>query len=190
MVSDPIDKAEVLRIYAKRAKLYDLAHHLQTLWADGDHRRLVVEAARLVDDNVTLDVGCGTGLLSIGAASKIRVAGLDQSFEMLSAASSNVNRFHCRGRVGLVCGDACRMPFADSQFDVVMSVYGLGAIQELPSAFEEMWRVSKPRARLSLLEMTSPPGDSWLIRRAVHKKLVEPWVRHFWASRDIPCVFR
>jgi len=89
-----------------------------------------------------LDVGCGTGNYSIKLAEKgFKVVGIDKSPEMLKIARQKVER---RGySIELIQGDALRLPFANKEFDAVISVATLEFVSAPLIAVEEMFRVAR-----------------------------------------------
>lgn len=101
-----------------------------------------------------LDDGCGNGLLfDHFAKSRLaveRLYGVDLSMKMLAFAKK---RFAAIGAPGaLVRGDACRLPFAPSSFDVV---YARSLLHHLPNpqaGTAEAARVLKPGGLLVALD--------------------------------------
>jgi len=90
----------------------------------------------------TLDLGCGTGRHSLWlAAGGARVTALDFSAGMLAEA---------RAKPGADAIDFCAhdlhtpLPFADAQFDLVVSGLVLEHLRELGGFFREARRVLKP----------------------------------------------
>jgi demethylmenaquinone methyltransferase/2-methoxy-6-polyprenyl-1,4-benzoquinol methylase len=103
--------------------------------------------------DVVLDLGCGTGDLSVALRRHgVRVVGLDASAGMLSAARARGMR-----GVDLVRGSAFRLPFRDSAFGAVASAFVLRNLDDLPAAFAELARVTRPGGRVSLVDITEPP---------------------------------
>ena len=89
-----------------------------------------------------LDVGCGTGILldSIGqTSSPRRLAGVDPSSGFLAVAAERLS-----GRAELSVGDAQDLPFADGEFDAVVSGLVLNFVANPVLAVGEMRRVSGP----------------------------------------------
>ncbi|HEY5961700.1 MAG TPA: bifunctional 2-polyprenyl-6-hydroxyphenol methylase/3-demethylubiquinol 3-O-methyltransferase UbiG [Polyangiaceae bacterium] len=85
-----------------------------------------------------LDIGCGGGFLSndLGRNGFV-VTGVD-----MSESALNVARAHDEnGCVRYVCGDACRLPFADSTFDVVCMMDFLEHVESPSRVIEEASRV-------------------------------------------------
>jgi arsenite methyltransferase len=50
----------------------------------------------------------------------------------------------------LVPGDASAMPFADNQFDLLVSNLGVNNFADPPAVLKECWRVARPAARLAI----------------------------------------
>jgi SAM-dependent methyltransferase len=98
------------------------------------------------DDRI-LDVAGGTGALgrhlARGAASCVV---LDLVPEMLAAAPR-------RRDVLYVLGDATAMPFADAQFDLVVTRFAVHHLDDPLTAFREMARVGVPGARVVVVDM-------------------------------------
>jgi ubiquinone/menaquinone biosynthesis C-methylase UbiE len=103
-----------------------------------------------------LDVGCGRGLMMIGAAGRLttgNVTGIDLwQAEDLSgnrpeATLENARRAGVLDRVDVRTGDMCRMPFPDAEFDVVLSraaIHNLYDAARRRTAIGEICRVLKP----------------------------------------------
>jgi SAM-dependent methyltransferase len=101
-----------------------------------------------------LDVACGTGVVAITAALRgAKVSGLDLTPELLERARENA-------KVGGVDidwreGDAEQLPFADGEFDVVLSQFGHMFAPRPDVAIAEMLRVLKPGGTIAF--STWPP---------------------------------
>ena len=103
-----------------------------------------------------LDIGCGTGRLAARLARQhpaASVVGCDFSAGMLEHAAE---RLHEPPRVGLVRGDATRLPFADGAFDAAVSTEAFHWFPDQDAALAELRRVLRPDGRL-LLALVSPP---------------------------------
>ncbi len=95
-----------------------------------------------------LDLGCGNGktseaLLDIGA----EVTGIDFSQPAVDSCISRFGDSAC-----FVCGDVCRLPFDDNEFDAVFAFHVLEHLTEpeLKIAVSEIGRVLRPGGRLCL----------------------------------------
>jgi SAM-dependent methyltransferase len=86
-----------------------------------------------------LEVGCGTGIFAENVPGYL---GLDYSLESLFAAG-----FEPFARL---CGDARRLPLADSSVECVFSFNTLEHVPDVDLAFEEIDRVLKPGGTLVL----------------------------------------
>lgn len=101
-----------------------------------------------------LDVGCGTGVVSITAARKgAQVSGIDLTPELVEQArqSSPIAGLTIDWKIG----DAEALPYGDASFDVVLSQFAHMFAPRPEVAIKEMLRVLKPGGRLAFA--TWPP---------------------------------
>jgi SAM-dependent methyltransferase len=112
-----------------------------------------------------LDVGCGHGLMLIGAAKRLRdgkATGIDlwqkedQAGNSREATMLNVRLENVADRVELVDGDARKLPFSENAFDVVVSSWALHNIYDRAqrdAAVREIVRVLKPGGRVVIVDI-------------------------------------
>jgi ubiquinone/menaquinone biosynthesis C-methylase UbiE len=96
-----------------------------------------------------LDVGCGTGALSETVGKRCapqRLVGIDPSAGFLELARQQLVRYGAELRQG----DAQALPFADAEFDRVVSGLVLNFVPDQPRAAAEMARVARPHGELAL----------------------------------------
>jgi len=104
--------------------------------------KLISEFVHLNQEDLLLDVGCGTGLSS--SLFNCRKVGLDESLDMLqNAEDTDLMR---------VCGKAEHLPFLDNAFDCVISLTAVHNFTNQLKAIKEMKRVSKRLVILSILK--------------------------------------
>jgi arsenite methyltransferase len=116
-------------------------------------------------DESVLDVGCGRGLLLIGAAKRLKTGkatGVDiwQS-EVLTgnrpdAALSNAKIEGVASRIKIETADARKLPFGASSFDIVISsraIHHIPSAQERAKALREIARVLKPGGRVAIFDV-------------------------------------
>ena len=116
-------------------------------------------------DERLLDVGCGRGLLLVGAAKRLPEGcatgldvwrGADQSGNTPARARSNARAAGVRERIDLATGDARAMPYPAAAFDIVTSSW---AIHNLPTresrqqAVRECLRVLRPGGWLAIADI-------------------------------------
>ncbi len=179
-------KNNIQRTYRFWATIYDLAHHLQTLWRDSNYRLMVAKAVNLQAGDKVLDISTGTGLTGLAELleeRKIYVIGIDITYAMLQKAQANINSIGLTQNFVLINGDIEQLPYADNSFDVILSTYGIGGIDNRDAAFKEIVRVAKPNARIAAIEMCTPPESEGL-KRNIHNYFVHPWIKLFWSFRD------
>lgn len=144
------------------APYYDLAVNITTLGRARRLRKLTVDQALIKSGDVVLDVGCGTGdvtLLAKTRAKDGKVYGIDPAPEMINVARKKAAR---RGldidfRVGVIES----LPFPDASIDVVTSSLMMHHLPEdlKVRGLAEIYRVLKPGGRLLIADFMRPTGS-------------------------------
>ena len=116
-------------------------------------------------DEQVLDVGCGHGLMLIGAAKQLTTGhalGIDiwqqedQASNSSRATLENALREGVADRVELRDSDARALPFLDESFDVIVSSFAIHNIYDpvgRGKAIKEIHRVLKPGGQLALADI-------------------------------------
>jgi demethylmenaquinone methyltransferase / 2-methoxy-6-polyprenyl-1,4-benzoquinol methylase len=162
--SSPEDHARRVReMFAKISPRYDLLNHLLSANVDLRWRRRVVRKLKplLTKDARVLDVGCGTGDLSIELFERTaaQVTGIDFCRPMLTLARAKAPR------LAFIEGDALRLPFADASFEGLTIGFALRNLASVEDGLGELLRVLKPNGVVAILEFSQPVGG--LFRRLV-----------------------
>jgi ubiquinone/menaquinone biosynthesis C-methylase UbiE len=114
--------------------------------------RQVIAAGRVQDGQRVLDVGCGFGgtLADLDAHfSDVDLYGLNIDARQLDYARRRIAP-RVGNRVTFVAGNACRLPFADALFDVVLCVEAVFHFPGRDQFLAEARRVLRPGGRLVL----------------------------------------
>ena len=112
-----------------------------------------------------LDLGTGTALIPIEICRRTadcHVLAVDLAAHMLELARVNVAAAGLADRVQLEKIDAKALPFADGQFDVVMSNSIIHHIPEPMHSLREAVRVTKPGGLLFFRDLLRPDDDATL----------------------------
>lgn len=116
-------------------------------------------------DEQVIDVGCGHGLMLLGAAKRLEsghAVGVDiwsqadQKDNSAEATMENARREGVAERVELKSADARELPFPESSFDVIVSSFAIHNIYDAAgreAAVREMARVLKPGGQLVLADI-------------------------------------
>jgi len=144
------------------APYYDLAVNITTLGQARRLRRMTVEQALIKPGDSVLDVGCGTGEVTLLAKTRAKdgkVYGIDPVPEMIAVARNKAARkgLEIDFRVGVIES----LPFTDASIDVVTSSL---MMHHLPDDLKvhglaEIYRVLRPGGHLLIADFRRPTGS-------------------------------
>ena len=151
-------------------------------------RERLLDQLALRGDEKILDIGCGRGVMAIGAAKRLKTGKVtaidtwnpaDLSGNSAEAAKENAKAEGVADRVRFEPGDPCKLVYPANQFDVVVSMTALHRLaddHEREQALREMLRVLKPGGRLLIFD-TAETGYYAEVLRAGGAQDVQlsPW---------------
>jgi ubiquinone/menaquinone biosynthesis C-methylase UbiE len=152
---------QLIEAYDRAAPTYDVAAFSH--WAPFGER--LVQLANLAPGERVLDAGCGAGAVLLPAA---RAVGPGGEAVGIDAAPGMVERSRAAlEEAGLTNGraevmDAAALDFADGSFDVVLSGFGLPAIEDADAALSEWMRVLAPARRIAVSAWENLVDRRWL----------------------------
>ena len=140
---------------------YDSYMRTVTLGRERALREMTVNLAQVKPGDCVLEVGCGTGTLTLAAKRQAgpsgKVFGIDIIPGMIElcqrkAAQANAD-------VTFQLGSMDDIPFPANQFDVVMASFMIFHMSEVVrrKGIIEIYRVLKPQGRLLVLDLALPP---------------------------------
>lgn len=130
----------------------------------------ILDGLGLRGDERVLDMGCGRGMVLVQVAQRLRTGkavGLDlwrtqdQSGNCEDVTRENARAAGVSDRVELATGDMTAMPFADGEFDVVVSslaVHNIPDAEGRRKAIMEAARVVRPGGRLVVADFRHAPA--------------------------------
>ncbi|MDD3268508.1 MAG: class I SAM-dependent methyltransferase [Syntrophomonadaceae bacterium] len=112
------------------------------------YSEIIERTARLLDpEDRVLEVACGTGIISLGLAERIKnIEGIDFAPEMVAIAQKKAERAGVKVR--FMVQDACNLQYDPDSFDAVIIANTLHIMPEPEKALAEIKRVLKPDGRL------------------------------------------
>ncbi len=142
-----------------------LAMLASSLWGKFRVRDKLLETIPWRGDERVLDVGCGHGLMLIGAAKRLttgRAIGIDiwqhedQANNNPDDTRANAELEGVTDRVEVRDGDARNIPFEDASFDVILSslvIHNIYDRAERQKALSEILRVTKPGGHIGIIDI-------------------------------------
>ncbi len=157
------------------ARWYDPCTALLTFGRDRKMREMTLDLAGVLPGDRVLDIGCGTGALTLPAKERAgatgEVAGIDASLPMIDVARRKAQKRGLDVDFRLAAAEA--LPYPDGHFDLVLSSLMLHHLPDdvKRQAFAEVRRVLKPGGRFLAVDLE--PGQSLhgplsLLRRHAH----------------------
>jgi arsenite methyltransferase len=118
----------------------------------GRTRDTVLDNARLAPGDRVLDVGAGTGLLSLGALDRIGENGFVYAVDPSPDALDELRAHVGRPGVHYLVGEAAALPLPDDFADAALTRSVLIYVDDLEEAAQELHRVLRSGGRLSVYE--------------------------------------
>ena len=143
-----------------KASQYDFHTRLTGLGVNQTNSKMIVQMASIKPGDTVLDVGCGSGSLTLTAKQYTgrsgSVNGIDASPEMIEVARKKAKQMGMDVMFDVALIE--KLPFGDSTFDVVISRL---VMHHLPDdlklqAFAEILRVLRPRGTIFLTDFQAP----------------------------------
>jgi ubiquinone/menaquinone biosynthesis C-methylase UbiE len=152
---------------------YDAYMRKMTFGREQILRQKTVELAMIKPGDTVLEIGCGTGSLTLAAKRQAgpsgQVVGIDVipgmvEYSRQKAAQANVD-------VTFQLGSINGLPFPDTSFDVVMCSFMIFHISEdtRRKGIAEIYRVLKPQGRLLVVDLAMPAQP---LQRAIAKRII------------------
>ncbi|TMD61354.1 MAG: class I SAM-dependent methyltransferase [Chloroflexi bacterium] len=138
----------------------------------------ILDQLRLRGDERVLDLGCGRGAVLLLAAQRVPRGGAvgidlwktaDQSGNSEDATLRNAALEGVRDRIELRTADMRALPFADGEFDVVLSSLAIHNITDAAgrlTAIDEAVRVLGPDGRIAIADIAATDAYAERLRRA------------------------
>jgi ubiquinone/menaquinone biosynthesis C-methylase UbiE len=147
-------KRSVERFFGRHAKDYSKSQS----HAQGSDLAALITALRPKNTDVALDVATGTGFTAVSLAKLVKhIVAIDVTYEMLEQARRLAQSQDLKN-VKFEIGDALKMRYADSSFDLVTTRRATHHFEDVPRFLKESRRVLKPAGRLGVVDMSPPKG--------------------------------
>jgi len=197
MASPDIVKQHVAAHWGRRAAHFDedFGHSIHTAAERAAWDRVLSLAVGGRPALAALDVGCGTGFLSLELAARGHaVTGIDFAPEMLALATEKAAG--AGAAIRFEHADAENLPFPAASFDLVITRHVLWTLPHPEAAIDEWKRVLRPGGRLAVIDGQSliSPGEeqSYSARRSAEYAPISDRLPFLMgkSQQDIEALFR
>lgn len=115
-------------------------------------RDRVLDGAQIAPGDHVVDLGAGTGLLSLAALLQVGPDGTVTAVDQSGPALREIRPARGGGTLRALIADAAKLPLAASSVDAVVTRSLLIYMEDLPGTLKEAARVLRPGGRLSVFE--------------------------------------
>ncbi|MGB8643638.1 MAG: class I SAM-dependent methyltransferase [Anaerolineae bacterium] len=164
---------------AQMAGSYDAYMQRMTGGREPILRELTVNLAQIEPGNQVLEVGCGTGTLSLAASQRVgptgKVYGIDMIPQMIELSQKKAAQ--AGAEITFQLGSIDAIPFPANQFDAVLCSFMIFHMSEgvRHKGIQEIQRVLKPRGCLLVVDLTPPANP---IQRALANTFFGGFMQH------------
>jgi len=143
-LSDRLDGASIVAVYARWAPVYDRIFGVIT------RKAILATMERLnrLPPSRILENGVGTGISLPHYDKRHAIVGVDLSPDMLERARARVGADNLDNVESLEVMDALDLRFGDGSFDVAVAMFVMTVVPDSDRALAEMIRVVKPGGRI------------------------------------------
>jgi demethylmenaquinone methyltransferase/2-methoxy-6-polyprenyl-1,4-benzoquinol methylase len=167
------------------AGFYDRTNKILSLGLDGYWRRVAVRTLDPQPGQVYLDVGCGTGDVSLAIAERShasRVIGIDPSEGMMRIGIEKIARKGLQENISMLQGDVLNLQFPDQTFDGAIAAFCIRNVVDRKRALSEIHRVIRPGGLFVILELIEPDGPVMKPLFRLYSKVVMPIITGLMSS--------
>jgi ubiquinone/menaquinone biosynthesis C-methylase UbiE len=131
--------------------------------------RIAQNIVQKIDKGILIDIGSGTGFLSIQIAKKapnLTIYGIDLSSKMVEIASGNAKRYH---NIRFMLGNARELPFETDSVDFIISTGSFHHWQQPIKVFNEIFRIMKSKGEAWIYDgCHNPPSEEVVKLKRAH----------------------
>ncbi len=179
-VNEPVDEDELMKSQMEQmVDSYDAYMRKVTFGREGALREMTVKLAPVKPGDCVLEVGCGTGSLTIAAKKQAgtsgKVFGIDIIPGMIELSRQKAAQAH--EEITFQLGSIADIPFPSNQFDVVLCSFMIFHMSEMTrqKGIAEIYRVLKPQGRFLVLDLALPTQP---LSRAIAKMIFGGMLEH------------
>jgi ubiquinone/menaquinone biosynthesis C-methylase UbiE len=180
MAHEPVDQDQLMKSQMeKMVPSYDAYMRKVTLGRECALRETTVNLAQVKPGDCVLEVGCGTGTLTLAAKRQAgpsgQVFGIDIIPGMIEVSRRKAEQ--AQAAVTFQLGGIDQIPFPPNHFDVVLCSFMIFHMSEATrdKGIAEVFRVLKPQGRWLILDMALPPQR---LQRAIAQRLFGGMLEH------------
>ncbi len=147
----------------------------------GEFVNFILDNCHLQDGQSVLDVGIGTGLISMSIARRLsgecKILGIDITDVMLKKAKANIKKESLGDVISLRKASAESIPANNNFYDLIVCIFTIRHTN-IKNALSEFMRVLKPTGRVVIVDLYAP--EKW---RTLPAKIIMPVFKLFFIRK-------
>jgi len=176
----PYSKAESWKIFDAIYQRYDFANRILSFGLDRRWRRKLSDFVPARPNLKILDLATGTADVVISlvedSSSITSAYGIDLSENMLTLGREKIKSLNLEEKISLQHGDATRLAFSDSEFDMITMAFGIRNVENPIFVLKEIYRTLKPQGRGVILEFSLPKNIFTRLFYLLYLKIFVPLI--------------
>lgn len=178
--SEQVDEDILMKIQMeKMVPSYDSYMRIMTFGREGTLRKTTVNLAQVKPGDSVLEVGCGTGTLTLAAKRQAGPEGKAFGIDIIPGMIELSQRKAVQANEDITfqLGSIDDIPFSKNKFDVVMCSFMIFHMSEKTrrKGIEEIHRVLKPQGQLLVLDLALPTRP---VQRAIAQMFFGGMLQH------------
>lgn len=180
MAQNQVNEDELMKSQMeKMVDSYDSYMKKVTFGREQVLREMIVDLAQVKPGDSVLEIGCGTGTLTLAAKRRAGSTGEAFGIDLIPGmiAASQHKAAQANEQITFQPGSIDNIPFQNNRFDVVMCSFMIFHMSEdtRRKGIGEIQRVLKPQGRLLVLDMATPAQP---VQKAIAKLLFGGMLQH------------
>ena len=177
---EPVDEDKLMKSQMEKlVPTYDAHMRITMLGRERALRETTVNLAQVKPGDSLLEIGCGTGSLTLAAKRRAGPSGKAFGLDLIPGMIELSRRKAAKANeeIAFQVGGIDDIPFPESQFDVVMCSLMIFLMSEKTrrKGLAEIYRVLKPQGRLLVLDLATPAQP---VQKAIAKALFGGILEH------------
>jgi len=157
--TDSPKHVQIEQMFDEIAGQYDFLNHALSFGLDKYWRKKGIQALKVFEPQIILDIASGTGDLALEAYRLLKpekIWGIDISEKMMAIGREKIEKAGLTGIINFEWHNCSNLQLDSNTFDAAIVAFGIRNFENLDKSLQEIHRVLHPGGILMILELSSP----------------------------------